>query len=110
MKNQNEILNENKLMLDGFISTASIKDLKEILNFINHLRVNNDIKNRHYDRTWEELEELEEWRMLQIGTWIDVQWILNSFNDFELSEIENKISSKLQKENTSKEAFDTLKQ
>lgn len=103
-----EIVNENKLLLDEFVNTASEEDLKEVLNFVNHLRTNNSIEDRNSGNTWEQ-EELEETWTMQIDTWIDVQWILNSFTDFELSKIENKISSKLQKENTSTEAFDTLK-
>lgn len=98
-----------KTLLNKFIDTASKKDLEEVLKFVSHLRVNNNIEERNSSNTWEQ-EELEESRMLQIDTSIDVQWILNSLNDFELSEIENKIRFNLQKENTSKEAFDTLKE
>ncbi len=104
-----EIENEKELLMDEFINTASEKELQEVLKFISHLKVNINIEDRNLSNTWEQ-EELEEWRMLQIDTWIDVQWILNSLTDLELSEIENKIRSNLQKWNTSKEAFDILKE
>lgn len=106
--NTKEILNENKLLMDEFINTASEKELQEVLKFISHLNVNINIEDRNISGRWEQ-QELEEPREMQLDTWVEVQGILNSLSSFELAEVEDKIRSNLQKGNTSKEAFDILK-
>lgn len=89
-----EFVNENWLLMEQFIETASQEDLLAAIQYASYLMKH--IKNKNEDKKSEESEEAT---TLFIDSGTDVKWILDHLNLAELIEIRKKMHTALQRNN-----------